>query len=98
MAAHNALGSAYLQLGQDEQARGEFEKAVALDDHMVNSYLNLGCVELSLKQYSAAEASFRKASEIAPVDLEVTKALAYAEYISRDYPAVLATVLSGATP
>ena len=92
VAAHNALGSAYLQLGQNEQARGEFEKAVALDDHMVNSYLNLGCVELALKQYPAAEVSFRKASEIAPVDLEVTKALAYAEYISRDYSAVLATV------
>ena len=91
VAAHNALGSAYLQLGQNEQARGEFEKAVALDDHMVNSYLNLGCVELALKQYPAAEVSFRKASEIAPVDLEVTKALAYAEYISRDYSAVLAT-------
>lgn len=92
VAAHNALGSAYLRLGQNEQAREEFEKAVGLDDHMANSHLNLGCVELALKQYSAAEASFRKASEIAPVDLEVTKALAYAEYISRDYPAVLATV------
>ena len=91
VAAHNALGSAYLRLDQNEQARGEFEKAVALDDHMPNSHLNLGCAELALKQYSAAETSFRKASEIAPVDLEVSKALAYAEYLNRDYPAVLAT-------
>ncbi|HET9309528.1 MAG TPA: VWA domain-containing protein [Candidatus Sulfotelmatobacter sp.] len=92
VAAHNALGSAYLRLGENEQAREEFEKAVALDDHMANSYLNVGCVELALKQYSAAEAAFRKASEIAPMDLEVTKALAYAAYVNRDYPVVLATV------
>src|SRR5579859_982256 len=92
VAAHNTLGSAYLSLGQNEQAREEFEKSAALDDHMPNSYLNLGCADLALKQYPAAEAAFRKASEIAPMDLVLTKALAYAEFLNRDYPAVLATV------
>jgi len=92
VAAHNTLGSAYLSLGQNEQAREEFEKSAALDDHMPNSHLNLGCADLALKQYPAAEAAFRKASEIAPMDLVLTKALAYAEFLNRDYPAVLATV------
>jgi len=45
VAAHNALGSAYLQLEQNEQARSEFDKAIALDDHLPNSYLNLGCAQ-----------------------------------------------------
>jgi tetratricopeptide (TPR) repeat protein len=45
-AAHNALGSAYLNLGQNDQARQEFSKAVSLDDHLPNSHLNLGVAQL----------------------------------------------------
>lgn len=41
VAAHNALGSAYLGQGQNDQARSEFAQAIALDDHLPNSYLNL---------------------------------------------------------
>jgi len=91
VAAHNALGSAYLALDQNEQARGEFDQAVALDDHLPNSYLNLGCAELALKQYPAAEESLRKASSIAPLDLQLQLALVYGEFVNRDYLAVVAT-------
>ncbi len=91
VAAHNALGTAYLSLGQNELAQGEFTKAVALDDHMPNSYLNLGCADLALKQFPAAEESFRKASSLAPLDVQLQLALAYAEFVNHDYPAVIAT-------
>ncbi|MGP0017809.1 MAG: VWA domain-containing protein [Candidatus Sulfotelmatobacter sp.] len=91
VAAHNALGSAYLQLEQNEQARGEFDKAVTLDDHLPNSYLNLGCAQLALKQYSAAEESLHKASSIAPLDVQLQLALAYGEFANHDYPAVIET-------
>jgi len=92
VAAINALGTAYLNLHQDQQARDRFSSAVALDDHMPNSYLNLGCANLALKDYPAAENALRKASELAPMDLQLAKALAYGEYLNRDYPAVLETV------
>ena len=92
VAALNALGTAYLNLHQNEKAREEFQKAVSLDDHLANSYLNLGCVDVALKEYPAAEEALKKAAEIAPLDLEVQKALAYAEYLNRDYPAVVATM------
>jgi VWFA-related protein len=91
VAAHNALGTAYLNLSQNEEARGEFDKAVTLDDHLPNSYLNLGCANLALKDYAAAEDSLRKASSIAPLDLQLLTALAYGEFANHDYPAVIAT-------
>lgn len=89
--AHNALGTAYLDNSQNERARDEFQKAIALDDHLANSYLNLGCANLALQKFSGAEDAFRKASELAPMDLEILQALSYAEYVNKDYPAVLAT-------
>lgn len=91
VAAHNALGSAYLGLNQNEQARDEFDKAVTLDDHLPNSYLNLGCAQLALKQYPAAEESLRKASSIAPLDVQLHTALVYGAFLNKDYPAVLET-------
>ena len=92
VAAHNALGTAYLNLNQNEQARTEFAKAVELDDHLPNSYLNLGCAQLALKDFPGAEESFRKASAIAPLDLQLQTARAYGEYANKDFPAVLETV------
>ena len=75
VAAHNALGTAYLNQGQNQQAREQFAQAVALDDHLPNSYLNLGCAELALDQYDDAEKSLKTASSIAPLDLQLTHRL-----------------------
>jgi len=91
VAAHNALGSAYLAQDKNEEARQEFDKAITLDDHLPNSYLNLGCAALALKQYSKAEEALQKASSIAPLDLQLHTALAYSEFLNHDYPAVLST-------
>jgi Ca-activated chloride channel homolog len=92
VAAHNALGTAYLNLGQDQQANDQFAQAVTLDNHLPSSYLNLGCAQLALKQYADAETSLRKASSIAPLDLQLLTALAYAEFLNHDFPAVISTV------
>lgn len=91
VAAHNALGTAYLNQGQNERARDEFAQAVALDDHLPNSYLNLGCAQLALKQYPQAEENLKKASAIAPLDLQLLTALVYGEFLNHDFPAVIAT-------
>jgi VWFA-related protein len=91
VAAHNALGTAYLNLGQNDQARDQFAKAVSLDDHLPTSYINLGCAQLALKDYHSAQASVQKASSIAPLDLQLATALTYAQFMNQDYGAVLTT-------
>jgi VWFA-related protein len=91
VAAHNALGTAYLDLKQNDQARAEFAQAVSLDDHLPTSFFNLGCADLALKHYSEAEDDIQKASKIAPLDLQLLTALAYGQYMNRDFPGVVAT-------
>jgi Ca-activated chloride channel homolog len=91
VAAHNGLGSTFLNLGQNEQARAEFAQAVALDDHLPGSYYNLGRAELALKHYPAAVDSIQKASATAPLDLHLLSLLTYAQLMNRDYPATIAT-------
>jgi VWFA-related protein len=91
VAAHNALGSAYLSLGQNDHALGEFAQAVSLDDHLPTSYLNLGCAQLALKDYRAAQDSIQKAANIAPLDLQVLTALAYGQFMNHDYKGTIAT-------
>jgi len=91
VAAHNTLGTTYLKLSQNEQARNEFSKAVALDDHLPTSYLNLAVTQLALKDYPAAEEAFRKASSLAPLDAQLSLALAYGQFANHNYSGVIAT-------
>lgn len=91
VAAYNSLGSAYLSLGKNDQALVDFSKAVALDDHLPISHLNLGCAQLALKDYSAAELSVKKAADIAPMDIQVQMALGFAQFMNHDYQGVIAT-------
>jgi Ca-activated chloride channel homolog len=91
VAAHTALGSAYLDLGKNNQAREEFGQAVELDDHLPNSYLNLGRAELALQHYPAAVEAMKKASSIAPLDLHLLTALSYTQYLNHDFGGTIAT-------
>jgi Ca-activated chloride channel homolog len=92
VAAHNALGTAYLNQGNTEQAVEHFNRAVTLDDHLPNSYLNLGCAQIAMQKYDDAEGSLKKAAAIAPMDLPLLTALTYAEFANHDYPAVVSGV------
>ncbi len=92
VAAHNALGTAFLNQGNTEQAVEHFSRAITLDDHLPNSYLNLGCAQLAMQKYGDAEGSLKKAAAIAPMDLSLLTALTYAEFANQDYPAVVSGV------
>jgi len=52
---HGNLGKAYLDKGEYEKARIEFEKAIKLDSHMLGAYDNLAVIYIDhLKQYGKA--------------------------------------------
>lgn len=91
VAAHQALGSAYLATGRNEEARDEFAQAVMLDNRMPSSYFDLGRAELELKHFASAELAEQKAAALAPLDLKVLSTLAYAQLMNRDYPGAIAT-------
>jgi VWFA-related protein len=89
--AHNALGCAYLDLGQNDLAREEFTKTVQLDGYVSSSYLNLGRTELALQDYPAAQVAFEKASSIAPLNTKMLVPLSYAQFLNHDYANVTKT-------
>jgi len=91
VAAHSALGSAYLNLKQNEKARAEFSRASELDSHLPSSFVNLACAELALQDYPAAEHSMQQASALAPLDLPVLTALSYGQLMNKDYQAAIGT-------
>lgn len=91
VSAHNALGCAYLSLGQNELALQEFQRAIQYDDHLSNSFLNLGRANLALGQNADAQAAFEKALSIAPLSPNVGFALTYTQYLNRDYAGAIKT-------
>jgi len=92
VAAHDALGSAYLDIGQPEKARDEFEHAISLDDHLPNPYAHLCSANLALKRYPEAEQAIKKASSIAPLKIDLLTILTYAQLQNHNYEDAIATV------
>jgi Ca-activated chloride channel family protein len=91
VAAHNALGSTYLDLGRNEEAEREFSQSVALDNHLSHSYMNLGRARMALKNFPGAQEAMQKASDLAPLDVRLLSALTYAQFLNRDYGGAVAT-------
>jgi Flp pilus assembly protein TadD len=66
--AHNDLGVLYLNDGQAEKARSEFQQAVVLQPGMAMAHVNESFALLALDRPSDAESSARKALGILPKD------------------------------
>ena len=84
VAAHNALGLAYLD--QDDTIRGksEFETAVRLDDKFAGSFVNLGLLALSQKDFKTARSDLEKAVAL-HTSANVLVALTYAQNGAHEY-------------
>lgn len=85
VSAHNDLGLAYLDLNDTERAKGEFESAAKLDDEFAESFVNLGKLALTQKDFASAETDLEKAAALRATDARVLTALAYAQNGAHEY-------------
>src|ERR1700704_2218914 len=77
--AHFQLGYTYTALHRTDEARAEYERAIALDPKMPEAYLNLGVLLLDKQQYAAAVAPLTKAVELLPAQSRPRSLLAVAQ-------------------
>ena len=89
--AHNTLGLAYLD-ADDPRAKEEFETAAKLDGKFPGSFLNLGLLAMSAKDFPTAQLELEKAASLNPKDPKILSALVYAESGDRQYQQTLETV------
>ena len=82
--AHFQLGYAYTALKRSDEARAEYERAIALDPKMPEAYLNLGILLLDKQEYAAAVAPLSKAVELLPAQSQPRSLLAVAQDRSGD--------------
>jgi Flp pilus assembly protein TadD len=84
--AHFQLGYAFTGLKRTDEARAEYERAMALDPKMPEAPLNLGILLLE-KDPAAASAPLRKAVEMLPSQSRPRVLLGVAQERSGDLPA-----------
>jgi Flp pilus assembly protein TadD len=85
--AHFQLAYAYTALKRSDEARAEYEQAIALDPKMPEAYLNLGILLLDKQQYAAAVTPLSKAVELLPAQSRPRSLLAVAQDRSGDQQA-----------
>ncbi len=66
LAAHNSLGSRYIDLREYEKAAAEFQKAIEIDPHLTQPLNNLSVAFFLLQRYPEAEAAARRALDVDP--------------------------------
>lgn len=91
VSAHIGLGLAYVDQEDTVHAKSEFEAAAMLDAKFPGSYLHLGQLALSQKDFGAAELALEKAVSLRPTDARFLSTLAYAQNGAHEYQHALET-------
>jgi tetratricopeptide (TPR) repeat protein len=87
-----ALATAYLRTNQAEKAAGQLQQAVEAEPRNFELRMKYGRVIRDLKKYAAAEAEFRRATEIKPDSIEAWNELASMLNLLGDFPQSLAAM------
>src|SRR5579859_4375216 len=89
--AHFQLGYVYTAMKRPDEARPEYERAIALDPKMPEAYLNLGILLLDQRGFAAAVLPLSKAVELLPAQSRPRSLLAVAQDRSGDSEAATRT-------
>ncbi len=87
--SYQALGVAYLNMGQAQAGIDAYEKAVELDSTEASSFVNLGRAYMNLKNYEEARQCFTRAHQLAPENAGYLNDLARAQQFAGDTAAAL---------
>ncbi len=87
--SYQALGVAYLNMGQAQAGIDAYEKAVELDSTEASSFVNLGRAYMNLKSYEEATQCFTRAHKLAPDNAGYLNDLARAHQFNGDTAAAL---------
>lgn len=87
--SYQALGVAYLNMGQAQAGIDAYEKAVELDSTEASSFVNLGRAYMNLKNYEEARQCFTRAHQLAPDNAGYLNDLARAQQFAGDTAAAL---------
>jgi len=90
-AAYNNLGAVYSHMGNTSEAREALKKALDLDDHLSQAYVNLGRLSFLDKDYVGAESFFNKAMTLASQNADVFMLLAYAQLSDQHFDQAITT-------
>ncbi|HEY5068186.1 MAG TPA: tetratricopeptide repeat protein [Candidatus Acidoferrum sp.] len=83
---HFELGYVFTALQKADEARGEYEKAIAIDPKMAEAYLNLGILFIE-RNPAVAVPNLRKAVELLPAQSRPRYLLGVAQENTKDYSA-----------
>jgi tetratricopeptide (TPR) repeat protein len=84
---HFELAYVFTALQKADEARGEYERAIALDPKMAAAYLNLGILFIERDPAAVAIPNLRKAVELLPAQSRPRYLLGVAQENAKDYPA-----------
>jgi Ca-activated chloride channel family protein len=93
VSAHNYLGLAYETNSNEELARLEFTTAATLDPKFPRSFINLGRLELSQKNFEAAAMDLAKGAAFDPRDAQLLTTLTYAQHGAHEYKQAIETAV-----
>jgi tetratricopeptide (TPR) repeat protein len=82
---HFELAYVYTALQKADEARGEYERAIAIDPKMVEAYLNLGILFIERDPAGVAVPNLRKAVELLPSQSRPRYLLGVALQNAKDY-------------
>jgi superkiller protein 3 len=82
---HFQLAYVYTALQKADEARGEYERAIAIDPKMAEAYLNLGILFIERAPAAVAVPNLRKAVELLPAQSRPRYLLGVAQENAKDY-------------
>ncbi len=91
--ARNNLAACLIKMGKSAEGKAQLIEVLRLYPDNVNALYNLGRIELGNKVYSQATVYLRKASSLAPDDVQIQLSLAASLYGLRDEAAARKIVL-----